>query len=179
MATSVQRIVFKGRAVSANARRPSTVHRSSANRVNVGSRWSQRIQKHRVAVVLVTIACPQVRDRIKRRVVSRSIVRSGTKLIQSVALFSIEDSRESEPCPENSVLTEDGKCECAPCPRPTCQPGHRPVQVRAALDRETPGSCCPLYECKPAGNRFKYVRLSLAVTNSKNSRIFDRSIDHW
>lgn len=156
MATSVRRIVFKGRAVSANA---STVHRSSANRVNVGSRWSQRIQKRRVAVALVTIACPQVRDRIKCRLVSRSRrFVTGHSSLQSVALFSeTQDSRESEPCPENSVLTEDGKCECAPCPRPTCQSGHRPVQVRAALDRETPGSCCPLYECKPAGNRFKYV----------------------
>lgn len=56
----------------------------------------------------------------------------------------------SEPCPENSVLTEDGKCECAPCPPVNCQPGHRSVQVTAALDRETPGSCCPLYECRPA-----------------------------
>lgn len=52
------------------------------------------------------------------------------------------------------MLTEDGKCECAPCPPASCQLGHRPVQVRPALDRETPGSCCPLYECRLAGNFF-------------------------
>lgn len=94
--------------------------------------------------------------------------------------ISIEDSRESEPCPENSVLTEDGKCECAPCPRPTCQPGHRPVQLRAALDRETPGRCCPLYECKPAGNGFINTFDYQFVLNIRKK--FDRwswSCNHW
>ncbi|XP_076391425.1 crimpy isoform X2 [Megachile rotundata] len=62
----------------------------------------------------------------------------------------LSESRGTEPCPENTVLTEDGGCECAPCPSASCQPGYRPVQVRAALDRESPDSCCPLYDCRPA-----------------------------
>ncbi|XP_006622552.1 cysteine-rich motor neuron 1 protein-like [Apis dorsata] len=82
------------------------------------------------------------------------------------------DSRESEPCPENSVLTEDGKCECAPCPRPTCEPGHRPVQVRAALDRETPGSCCPLYECKPAES-ISWIKVATEMTKPPKYCIYE------
>nr|XP_033193662.1 cysteine-rich motor neuron 1 protein-like [Bombus vancouverensis nearcticus] len=76
------------------------------------------------------------------------------------------DPRGSEPCPENSVLTEDGKCECAPCPPARCQSGHRPVQVRPALDRETPGSCCPLYECRPAESVY---RIEVATETTKKA----------
>ncbi|XP_072751550.1 cysteine-rich motor neuron 1 protein isoform X2 [Anoplolepis gracilipes] len=52
-------------------------------------------------------------------------------------------------CPEDSVLTDDGTCKCVPtCPPPKCRPGQRPIQVRAAKP-ETPGSCCPLLDCRP------------------------------
>ncbi|KAG5329624.1 CRIM1 protein, partial [Acromyrmex charruanus] len=52
-------------------------------------------------------------------------------------------------CPEDSVLT-DGVCKCVPtCPPPKCRSGQRPVEVRAAKP-ETPGSCCPLHDCRPS-----------------------------
>ncbi|XP_032669006.1 cysteine-rich motor neuron 1 protein-like isoform X1 [Odontomachus brunneus] len=51
-------------------------------------------------------------------------------------------------CPEDSVLTDDGTCKCVPtCPPPKCRPDQRPVEVRAAKP-ETPGSCCPLHDCR-------------------------------
>lgn len=75
------------------------------------------------------------------------------------------------------MLTEDGKCECAPCPPASCQLGHRPVQVRPALDRETPGSCCPLYECRLAGNFFLINR---ALFSSDRETIREtRPSLHW
>ncbi|XP_024885266.1 cysteine-rich motor neuron 1 protein [Temnothorax curvispinosus] len=53
-------------------------------------------------------------------------------------------------CPEDSVLTDDGICKCVPtCPPPKCRSGQRPVEVRAAKP-ETPGSCCPLHDCRPS-----------------------------
>ncbi|XP_012055817.1 PREDICTED: cysteine-rich motor neuron 1 protein-like [Atta cephalotes] len=53
-------------------------------------------------------------------------------------------------CPEDSVLTDDGICKCVPtCPPPKCRSGQRPIEVRAAKP-ETPGSCCPLHDCRPS-----------------------------
>ncbi|XP_011692827.1 PREDICTED: cysteine-rich motor neuron 1 protein [Wasmannia auropunctata] len=53
-------------------------------------------------------------------------------------------------CPEDSVLTNDGICKCVPtCPLPKCRLGQRPFEVRAAKP-ETPGSCCPLHDCRPS-----------------------------
>ncbi|XP_029674995.1 cysteine-rich motor neuron 1 protein-like isoform X2 [Formica exsecta] len=60
------------------------------------------------------------------------------------------DHRIESSCPEDSVLTDDGTCKCVPtCPPPKCRPGQRPIQVRAAKP-ETPGSCCPLHDCRPS-----------------------------
>ncbi|CAL7946665.1 unnamed protein product [Xylocopa violacea] len=83
------------------------------------------------------------------------------------------EPRRSEPCPENSVLTEDGKCECAPCPPASCRPGYRPVQVRAALDPETPGSCCPLYECTPAESVVLLAKETAEVAKSGKYCIYE------
>lgn len=53
-------------------------------------------------------------------------------------------------CPEDSVALEDGGCKCvSPCPPDDCRAGQRPIEVRAASP-ETPGSCCPLYNCIPS-----------------------------
>ncbi|XP_043281699.1 cysteine-rich motor neuron 1 protein-like isoform X2 [Venturia canescens] len=54
-------------------------------------------------------------------------------------------------CPPDSILTEDGACECVSvCPTHKCGPGERPLEVRAAAVPVTPGSCCPLYNCVPS-----------------------------
>ncbi|XP_053987015.1 cysteine-rich motor neuron 1 protein isoform X1 [Hylaeus volcanicus] len=82
------------------------------------------------------------------------------------------DSRGPDLCPENSVLTEDGKCECAACPPASCPDGHRPVQVRAALDRETPGSCCPLYDCRPSES-VSWVTVATEDTKSTKYCIYE------
>ncbi|XP_076221389.1 crimpy isoform X2 [Nomia melanderi] len=69
-----------------------------------------------------------------------------------------EDVRGAE-CPEDSVRGEDGGCKCAQnCPTPACPPGERPVEAKAA-DPETPGSCCPLYDCRPSES-VSWVKMS-------------------
>lgn len=97
----------------------------------------------------------QTREQNKRRetdtVAGYSPAIRATELVESV-VFPVKDARGPVPCPENTVLTEDGECECAACPPASCPPGYRPVQVRAALDREAPDNCCPLYDCRPPGN---------------------------
>lgn len=72
MASIVRRIASEERTASANAQ-PSTVHRLNAKRVNVRCKCSQRTLKRQVAVALVTIACPQVRDRIGRDTTQRTV----------------------------------------------------------------------------------------------------------
>ncbi|XP_012282257.2 cysteine-rich motor neuron 1 protein [Orussus abietinus] len=50
-------------------------------------------------------------------------------------------------CPEDSVALEEGGCKCmSVCPPNKCRPGQRPVEIRPAIP-DTPGSCCPLYNC--------------------------------
>ncbi|CAK9831217.1 Cysteine-rich motor neuron 1 protein [Anthophora retusa] len=84
----------------------------------------------------------------------------------------LSDSRGFEPCPENTVLTEDGRCECAPCPPASCQPGYRPVQVKAAVEREASGNCCPLYECRPTES-VTWVKVATEMTKAANYCIYD------
>ncbi|KAG7201984.1 hypothetical protein KM043_004676 [Ampulex compressa] len=59
------------------------------------------------------------------------------------------DSFGNDICPEDSIPTEDGVCKCVPCLPPSCKFGQRSVQVRPAIPG-TPGSCCPLYDCRPS-----------------------------
>ncbi|OAD59119.1 Cysteine-rich motor neuron 1 protein [Eufriesea mexicana] len=82
------------------------------------------------------------------------------------------DAPRPEPCPEDSVWTEDGKCECAPCPPASCQPGHRPVQVKPALDPEVPDRCCPLYECRPA-EAVSWVKVATEMSKSAKYCIYE------
>ncbi|KOC68070.1 Cysteine-rich motor neuron 1 protein [Habropoda laboriosa] len=84
----------------------------------------------------------------------------------------LSDSRGFEPCPENTVLTEDGKCECAPCPPASCQPEYRPVQVKAAREREPSASCCPLYECRPTES-VTLVKVDPEITKAANYCIYE------
>ncbi|XP_011332206.1 cysteine-rich motor neuron 1 protein isoform X2 [Ooceraea biroi] len=63
-------------------------------------------------------------------------------------VLSDHHHRTESSCPEDSILTDDGTCKCVPtCPPPKCRSGQRPVEVRAAKP-ETPGSCCPLHDCR-------------------------------
>lgn len=55
-------------------------------------------------------------------------------------------------CPRDSVPSEDEVCKCVPtCPPASCKEGERAVEVRRAVPN-TPGSCCPLYDCVASGN---------------------------
>ncbi|XP_046471256.1 cysteine-rich motor neuron 1 protein isoform X1 [Neodiprion pinetum] len=52
-----------------------------------------------------------------------------------------------EPCPDDSILSEDGVCTCvSPCPPGKCDTGLHPVQILPG-GPEKPGNCCPLYKC--------------------------------
>ncbi|XP_036140141.1 uncharacterized protein LOC105834238 isoform X2 [Monomorium pharaonis] len=67
-----------------------------------------------------------------------------------IASWTDHHHRTESFCPEDSVLTDDGVCKCVPtCPPPKCRSDQRPVEVRAAKP-ETPGSCCPLHDCRPS-----------------------------
>ncbi|XP_025075008.1 cysteine-rich motor neuron 1 protein-like, partial [Pogonomyrmex barbatus] len=77
-------------------------------------------------------------------------------------------------CPEDSVLTDDGICKCVPtCPPPKCRSGQRPVEVRAAKP-ETPGSCCPLHDCRPS-EKFRRFPLGnafpVSISRTDDSRL--------
>jgi len=94
-----------------------------------------------------------------RRGTTRNVARSlamrasSRQPLQSRNRHSADHHHRTESsCPEDSVLTDDGTCKCVPtCPPPKCRPGQRPIQVRPAKP-ETPGSCCPLHDCRPPGN---------------------------
>lgn len=63
--------------------------------------------------------------------------------------YNCVSSDGMEYCPDDSMLTKDGDCKCLPCLPSSCRPGHRPVELRPP-NPDTPGSCCPLYECRPS-----------------------------
>ncbi|KAK2579088.1 hypothetical protein KPH14_010937 [Odynerus spinipes] len=55
-------------------------------------------------------------------------------------------------CPRDSVPSENEGCKCVPtCPPASCKPGERAIEVKAAVP-DTPGACCPLYDCVASGN---------------------------
>ncbi|KAL2740012.1 cysteine-rich motor neuron 1 protein-like isoform X1 [Vespula maculifrons] len=84
-------------------------------------------------------------------------------------------------CPRDSVPSEDEVCKCVPtCPPASCKPGERAVEVRRAVPN-TPGSCCPLYDC--VASESVYWIETEEGSNTGNcffkDGIFRRVGEHW
>ncbi|XP_047346447.1 cysteine-rich motor neuron 1 protein-like isoform X2 [Vespa velutina] len=84
-------------------------------------------------------------------------------------------------CPRDSVPSEDEVCKCVPtCPPASCKEGERAVEVRRAVPN-TPGSCCPLYDC--VASESVYWVETEEGSNTGNcffkDGIFRRVGEHW
>ncbi|XP_011311071.1 cysteine-rich motor neuron 1 protein [Fopius arisanus] len=92
----------------------------------------------------------------------------------SVCLSDVEEKKIAGVhgilCPEDSVPTENGECRCiSSCPPNKCTQGERPIQVRAASP-DTPGSCCPIYNCIPSE--------PLSWDDADDSHLLKGCVDH-
>jgi len=123
------------------------------SRVSLAGEKDGQVSRAEIASVRVAISVQRSPIDAERRAFASASSRTGSRQrLQSRNRHSADHHRTESSCPEDSVLTDDGTCKCVPtCPPPKCRPGQRPIEVRPAKP-ETPGSCCPLHDCRPPGN---------------------------